>query len=102
MFEGYALSKDRFKELKHFCRQYGEYLERYIETDDAAEKADLIIAIELIEKTARSASEKLSSYILEYVTTDSSLTEVDAPVDPLIFRYFTEKFYWLLSERKGV
>lgn len=44
----------------------------------------------------------LSSYILRYVTHDESIRTVDPPCDALIFKYLLNKFYWLLSERKGV
>ena len=102
MFDDYKLSRDRFKELKHFCRQYDYYLESYENSDDGAERADLINAIELIETTAKSTDPIFFSSILDYVTRDVSYKDVDAPVDILIFKYLVARFYWLLSQRKGV
>lgn len=102
MFDDYKLSRDRFKELKHFCRQYDYFLERYEESKDGAERADLINAIELIETTAKNTDPIFFSHILDFVTKDVSYKDAELPVDNLIFRYLIEKFYWLLSQRKGV
>lgn len=102
MFDDYKLSRDRFKELKHFCRQYDYYIERYENCTDGAERADLINAIELIETTAISTDPIFFSTILDFVTKDVSYKDVEMPVDRLIFEYLVARFYWLLSKRKGV
>lgn len=102
MFDDYKLGRDRFKELKHFCRQYGYFVEQYEKSTDGAERADLINAIELIETTAEITDPILFLPILEYVTEDVSFSKLDIPVDKLIFEYLIAKFYWMLSERKGV
>lgn len=102
MFDDYKLSRDRFKELKHFCRQYDYFYERYEDSKDGAERADLMNAIELIETTAYSTDPIFFSPILEYVTGDVNYKDVDIPLDKLIFDYLINRFYWLLSQRKGV
>ncbi len=102
MFDDYKLNRDRFKELKHFCRQYDYFLEMYESSKDGAERADLINAIELIETTAKNTDPIFFSHILDFVTKDVSYSEVELPIDELIFKYLICRFYWLLSASKGV
>ena len=105
----YELGRHRFKELKHFCLQYPEWKMRYDELygsgvvdEEAVAKADYIRAMKLIETTANSTDVELGSYILEFVTTDISFRTLDPPVNKLVFDFLCRKFYWLLSNSKGV
>ena len=103
----YELSRNRFKELKHFFLQYPEKKERITElmhdisrkgkdptAEVASELADLIYAVKLIEKTANDIGKFPGDKILKVVTEDVCRGEV--------CEFYSRKFYWLLSERKGV
>lgn len=112
----YELSVHRYRELKHFCLQYHEMkeeLERLYQNKTehsksditgriAVSRSDLIYATELIEMTAYDTSTEFGDKILEAVTLDLSLRELTLPCDKIEFERLLHKFYWLLSERKGV
>ena len=103
----YELSRNRFKELKHFCLQYPEmkrelfrltnqlYLDGEDPTGDAAVKiTEYRNAIKLIETTAFQLGKIPGGKIIEIVCYDACVGEV-CPI-------YIRKFYWMLSERKGV
>lgn len=106
----YELSRHRFAELKHFCLQYGEWKQRYTLRNEqslpppetAIPKTAYLNAIRLIETTASDTSPALGSYILESVTRDVSVRQVNPPCDSETFDFYRRKFFWLLSERKGL
>lgn len=102
----YDLSRDRFKELKHFCLQYPEWRRRYLELyghpgspkgdptgEEAAGRADYIRAMSLIERTAIDTDKDYSWYIFLAVTTGKRAEGLEL---------YLRKFYWLLSLRKGL
>ncbi len=106
----YDLPKHRFKELKHFCLQY-ELFEKRVKDiykkgikdrafdptgERAKELADNMYAIELIETTARETDEGYANKILQAVTRDISIGSIG------VNRELLRRFYWLLSEKKGV
>ena len=108
----YELSRNRFKELKHFCLQYPEMKERmlelyskgYEETYDptgkiASELADIKKAMNLIEMTAFNVGKFPGEKILKIVTENCCVSEV-CPND--ICEWYLRKFYWMLSQVKGV
>ena len=97
----YNLERHRFKELKHFCLQYPKWKKTIFESpfEDAV---DIETALHLIEKTAQDTSRKYADYILTAVTRDMSYTRLRPPCDNYTFDYYIHKFYWLLSNRKGV
>lgn len=106
----YELSRHRFAELKHFCLQYSEWQELFKMSDEASlpppetaiPKTAYSRAMDLIETTAMDTCEDLSSYILDSVTHDWSTSRVNPPCDASTFDFYRRKFFWLLSDRKGL
>ena len=115
----YYLSKHRYYELKHFCLQYNEWRELYFyaktqtlhELDDptgyyASIMADCKHCMELVERAAAGTDEVLGRYIFKHVitgTTYETLRLLDAiPCGRELFYEYLRKFYWLLSQEKGV
>lgn len=97
----YELDRDRFKELKHFCRQYPKW--RSISaTWPLEEQLDIENAMLLIETTAADASSEYGRWIFIAATGDGTYSSVKPPCDAGTFDYYMRKFYWLLSHRKGV
>ena len=110
----YELSRNRFKELKHFCLQYPElkerkaklYSEKASEGHDptgriASELADIEKAMNLIETTAFNIGNFPGEKILKIVTEGVVLGEV-CPEDHDICEWYLRKFYWMLDKAKGV
>lgn len=110
----YELSRNRFKELKHFCLQYPEMKERasklYSEAYEndfdptgkiASELADIKKAMNLIEMTAFNVGKFPGEKILKIVTEGRVVGEV-CPDDNDICEWYLRKFYWMLSQVKGV
>lgn len=97
----YEIDRDRFKELKHFCRQYPKW-KRELELHPLEERLDIENALLLIERTAASIGGGCGSYVMEYVTSDVSYGRLKAPCDNETFQHYVKKFYWLLDKRKGV
>ena len=58
-------------------------------------------AIKLIETTAFETEKFLGGYILKSVSEDVSFSALKIPCPKHIYEYLREKFFWLLSERKG-
>lgn len=106
----YELSRHRFAELKHFCLQYDEWKHQHqILTkqslpppDSAVPKTAYSQAIRLIEMTAEDTNGELAQYILASVTRDVSISMLHLPCDSKTFDFYRRKFFWLLSERKGL
>ena len=125
----YRLSKHRFYELKHFCLQYEEWRKLYHEllsefnttsvitikkrtgfstpTEDIANvMASLSFNARLVERTAYNASDELGEYIFMAVTKERSYnnlrTMYNIPCGRDYFYNLLRKFYWMLSEEKGL
>lgn len=110
----YYLPKHRTLELKHFCLQYHDFSKLYFVTRTALkgrEKesvllADLSRAMELIEDTAFDTDEVLGNYILLSVVDEISYENLRSrysiPCGKEYFYQTKRKFFWLLSERKGI
>lgn len=110
----YELSRNRWKELKHFCLQYPEWSERYFElyghtrgfgkdvtAEEGTARADFIRAMLLIETTAIDTDKDYSWYI--FLAAVGWLKELSgAEVDQDVLEPYLRKFYWLLSMRKGL
>ena len=124
----YYISKHRYYELLHFCRQYDEYqLEKkrlldtyirpvllsdskaYLTNVDHTEKwaikiADIDDKIQLIEECAIEADEDLSSYILMAVSGGIGYDIINArygiPCSRNTFYDRYRKFFWLLDQRR--
>ena len=103
----YDLSRNRFKELKHFCLQYPEmkrrleelYSEGYNDEFDptgriASEIADIKRAMNLIETTAFNLENFPGEEVFEIVTRGKCRGDVG--------ELYLKKFYWCLSQRKAI
>lgn len=111
----YTLSAHRYRELKHFCLQYYEMKDKirqlkervFAESESdlvgntATELTNCINGIRLIETTATATSLKYAKYILRSVTEDVSFGVLNPPLEKGDFFDLREKYFWLLSERKG-
>lgn len=111
----YELSAHRYRELKHFCLQYAEMKERIKMLDDILEKGegfdptgkfaslltDYKHAVKLIETTAFNVGNFPGEKILKIVTEDKSIGAV-CPNEHDICEWYVRKFFWLLSDTKGV
>lgn len=124
----YWISKHRYYELKHFCLQYPEWkkmlseLEIKMETVKlgmmhssepsdptarlAESRVDLQRAIMLVEQAATDASSELKHYLLLAVTEGIPFVTLQAihqiPCGKDMYYDAYRKFFWLLSQRKGI
>lgn len=111
----YDISKNRYRELKYFCLQYKEILdnikrlrsqgikEDYDPTANiAVPLADYINASRLIEKTAFDTDREFGDVILKSVTEDVPLSAITMPCSKDRIDDLRYKFFYLLSERKGL
>lgn len=124
----YWISKHRYYELKHYCLQYPEWkklkssLEIKMEaiklgtvygtepSDPTAKlaqmRADLDRAMNRILQTAFEASEELGDYIFMAVTEGISFTQLSTihgiPCSKDVYYDIYRKFFWLLSQSKGI
>ena len=111
----YELSRDRFKELKHFCLQYREYREAVREAEidlianhddpvsrNAIKIRDNLYAIDLIERTAMDTNRGYADALLRSVTEDVSFKRLGVTINKGEFDDLRNKFFYLLSERKGI
>jgi hypothetical protein len=125
----YWLSKHRYLELKHYCLQYPEWKRIYnslqptIHSHDYSKtntghadcdptgklallRAEYSRNIELVDRVAAETDDVLSQYILKAVTEEKSfpwlksVMEIPCERDMYYDRY--RKFYWLLSQEKGL
>lgn len=125
----YWISKHRHYELKHFCLQYPSWKQEYMSDEDISasvsnisrtEKSNSISdptakyainreyyskKIQLVEKAAKYADERLYEYILKAVTEGLSYTylknvlHIPCGKDLYYDRY--RKFFWILDNLKG-
>ena len=125
----YYISKHRYYELKHFCMQYREwkdmynrldafpryYQELYAKYSDqpgdptariAQMRADIVRNVDLIESVAMEADNEIGHYILRAVTEDLSYPQLQTiygiPCGKDMYYDRYRKFYFLLSNRKGL
>lgn len=116
MNRSYTLDRHRYLELKHFCLQYSKVKERYQsicgecpgrgEEDPTSKiailKTEYMRVIQLIEMTAMDTDPDLWNFILRSVTEDVSFTSLNPPCNKGDFDDKREKFFYILSERKGI
>lgn len=110
----YELNVHRYRELKNFCLQYNYMKERIRELSNpaysdgkeevtsktASKLSDYKYAVELIEKTAFNVGKFPGEKILKIVTEDMTLGSVCS--DTVEADYYIHKFFWMLSESKGI
>ena len=110
----YELSRNRYKELKHFCLQYPEmkreleriegslYLDVFDPTGEIAVRAtEYRKAMNLIETTAFNIGNFPGEKILKIVSENRCVGEV-CPSDKETAKYYIRKFFWMLSKVKGL
>jgi hypothetical protein len=122
----YYISRERYYELKHFCRQYPVWKKAYCALDSLSRRpADLELSsktgqrgdptarcaeareyylhrIEMVEQCAQDASPDLAKYIMNYVTKGDGYSVLkmrdNIPCCKDVFYDAARKFYWLLSK----
>ena len=122
----YYINRERYYELKHFCRQYPIWKKAYLSLDGLSRRpADLELfskpnqtsdptarcaearasyasKMEMVERCAREASPELSKYIMSYVTKGDAYAVLKMrdriPCCKDVFYDTARKFFWLLSK----
>lgn len=124
----YWISKHRYYELKHYCLQYPEWKKLLSELEIKMEavklgavhgsepsdptarlatmRVDLQRAISLIEQAATDTSSELKHYLLLAVTEGIPFVTLQVvhqiPCGKDMYYDAYRKFFWLLSQRKGI
>lgn len=124
----YYLERERYYELKHFCRQYHIWKKAYAALDGLSKRpADLELfvrpnktgdptarcaearasygtKIEMVEKCAKEASPALCKYIMSYATKGDGYSVLKMrdriPCGKEMFYDVVRKFFWLLSKER--
>lgn len=124
------INKHRYYELKHFCRQYGEWKKAYLEIDGFSDSSSLanigeicssdgfsdntaryVITkdfyarrIKMIEDAAIGADPDLYKYILKAVTEELPYTylktRLGIPCGRSTYYKIYRRFFWLLNETR--
>lgn len=124
----YWISRHRYYELKHFCLQYPEWQRLYADLEFKMEgnigdgvasstisdptaklgqmRADLKRAMELVERCALEADPILGKYVLKGVTRGITFVRLqtmeEIPCGKDLYYDCYRRFFWLLSQRKGL
>ena len=124
----YWISKHRYYELKHFCLQYKEWRRMYSNLEFKMEgklgdgvqqsevpdptaklgqmRADLKRAMELIEICAHDSDPILGVYVFRGVTEGIPFVQMQTldriPCGKDMYYECYRRFFWLLSQRKGL
>lgn len=124
----YWISRHRYYELKHYCLQYPEWKKLYLDLDFKLEskifekvkggdlvdptakigqmRADLYMAMDLIQRTAAEASKEFGAYIFKAVTENVPFIQLQTmygiPCGKDMYYDAYRRFFWLLSEKKGI
>lgn len=122
----YWISKHRYYELKHFCRQYNDWKRELAETNILAStdiskakdpnaqsrpteslamrKSKLKNYISMIDDSAKNADWVIGPYIVKGVTEGLSyehlIANYDIPCSKDTYYSLYRKFFWLLSEAR--
>lgn len=126
----YRIPKHRYYELKHFCLQYNDWKQRYVElistigaesikynpalsanrifvdrtADTAIELESLSRRITMVEEIVQMADKCLAKYILKSVTEDVAFPKLSAyyeiPCGKDMFYDRRRKFFWLLHRAR--
>ena len=125
----YYIDRERYYELKHFCRQYPIWKKAYNALDGLSRRpADLELfnnpskisdptarcaearafysqRMEMVERCAREADPKLYQYIMSYVTKGDAYCVLKMrdhiPCCKDVFYEVARKFFWLLNKVRG-
>jgi len=126
----YWIPKHRYYELKHYCLQYPEWKKKLSELNTmlvaygpseihgsdisrssenlAIKRYELSRAMELVEECIRTATDELvlQPYIFKAVTEGIPYVQLQAeyaiPCGPDMYYDAYRRFFWILSERKGI
>lgn len=124
----YYIERERYYELKHFCRQYQIWKKAYLALDGLSKRpADLELfnkpnqtsdpttrcaeareyyanKIEMVEKCANQADPTLYSYIMAYATKGEAYSVLKMrdhiPCCKEVFYDTVHKFFWLLNKAR--
>ena len=124
----YYIERERYYELKHFCRQYPIWKKALAALDGLSRRpADLALfakpnqksdptarcaearasysnKIEIVEKCAKEAAPDLSDYIMKYATKGEAYSVLkmrdNIPCCKDVFYEVVRKFFWLLSKER--
>ena len=119
----FGISKDLFRELKYFCRQYSDKLAELNcirglsaavsdgmphgsgTSDPTARKAERALRLrqemEAVEQAAIEADGELYQYIIRHVTVGTPYTYLGIPCGVRQFEKMRRVFYWALAKRLG-
>jgi hypothetical protein len=122
--QDYHISRDAYRELLYFCRQYDEKkreLQRLrglnIKSPDGmprgggisdptaeagARAAKLSADCDMIELAAKEADPDIARYLLLNVTRGASYYSMDVPASESTFNRARRRFYYLLAKKKGM
>lgn len=124
----YYISKQKFLTARHFCLQYGEWLDEYRALESgsisginydgmphsstvgrptearAIRMAELSRKIELVEQTAVEAGEDIAKWLLKGVTSEDATFRylkmvMGIPCEKAMYYDRRRKFYWLISQK---
>ena len=124
----YWLPKHRYYELRHYCLQYPDWKDLYFRTEprlsvgahrwsaqkfpgDPTGKLALLRAecsrnMELVERVAKESDGYIYTWLLKAVTEDVPFSALQTvygiPCGKDMFYDRYRKFYWLLSQEKGL
>ena len=127
----YWIGKHRYLELKHFCLQYPEWKKAYVSLEFkmgvscdgsnergrdktpgdptgkiAMLRAELSRNMEMVERTALATDDVLGQYLFKAVTEERSFnwlkSVMEIPCERGMYYDRYRKFYWLLSQEKGL
>ena len=117
----YDISENRYRELKYFCRQYKEKLQRLNEVTEisspqlggrgghgysdrtgnlAVKNARLTMEIQLIEQAAFETDGECYPYILKNVTEGVPYEYLDIPFSRAGFYAIRKKFFQILDRKR--
>ena len=96
----YSLSKHRYYELKHFCLQYPEWKERYLQADGWSGRGDTTSRDGITRAQMRKYTD-LIEYCVNLTNIDilPFVTESGSSMpSELLYDYY--RFFWELSRRR--
>ncbi len=92
------LEKNKYLEIKYFCRQYDT--KKKIMNLNTAEGKKAKGDVELMETTAKEISNELSEYVLKSVSKGLAWEHLNCPCGRRQFYNLRREFYEKISERK--
>lgn len=90
------LSKEKYLELKYFCRQYNR--KKAMQNNNTAEGRKAKIDVLLMKKIAADVAPGLDKYLIENIATGKAWRQINAPCGERQFYEARKKFFEKLSE----